>query len=147
MEVVKNLNRIFWWIDYLYEAIKSQIWPENTKSFFSENEAIIKTSQKCSSHVGVTFKRRWTFCSLLFARYFLLVALCSLLFARCFLLVTCYFLLVAFCLLLVTFCSFLLTFYLLLFARCLLLFASCFLLVARYFLLVPLYFFVQSSVK
>ena len=147
LEVVKNLNRIFWWIDYLYEAIKSQIWPENTKSFFSENEAIIETSQKCSSHVGVTFKRRWTFCSLLFARYFLLVARCSLLFARCFLLFACYFLLVARYFLLVAFCSLLLTFCLLLFARYLLLFASCFLLVAPYFLLVALYFFLQSSVK
>ena len=58
------------------------------------------------------FFRGWTFCSFLFARYFLLVARYFLLVARYFLLVACYFLLVA----------------------------AYFLLVARYFLFIARYF-------
>ena len=55
--------------------------------------------------------RGWTFCSLLVARYFLLVAFCSLL-------VTFRSLSATFCSLLVTFCSLLFDCHSLLFARC-----------------------------
>ena len=47
-------NLLMDWLSY--DAIKSQIWPGNTKSFFSENEVIIETSQKCSFHIGVNYK-------------------------------------------------------------------------------------------
>ena len=75
------------------------------------------------------FTRGEFFCSLIVARYFLLVACCSLLFARCSLLVACYFLLVARCLLLFARCS-------LLFPRCLLFVTFCLLLVTFHSLLV-----------
>ena len=57
LEFVKSLNWIFWAIDwYLCQAVKPQVWPRSTKSFFSENEAIVVTSRKCSSHIDVTYK-------------------------------------------------------------------------------------------
>ena len=90
--------------------------------FFSKHK---QTSWKKSMRVFILS----TFCSLLIAPYFLLVARYFLLVSFCSLLVVRYFLLVAGCLLLVTFCSFL-------FARCSLLFACYFLLIARCFLLV-----------
>ena len=60
---INSLHQIFRVIEYLYKTKKkSQIWPGNTKSFFSENEAIVETSQKCSSHNGVTYKHVHEYC-------------------------------------------------------------------------------------
>ena len=56
LKCAKNQNRIFWKIDYWFKALECQIWSMNTKSFFWENKAKLKTLQKLSPYIVVFFK-------------------------------------------------------------------------------------------
>ena len=56
MTFVKNLDQIFWVIEYMCKAKKCKFWSTNTKPFFMESEANLKYSQKVSSHFGVSYK-------------------------------------------------------------------------------------------
>ena len=52
----KSLNRILWATEYWFKALKCQIWLANTKPFFWESEANVKTLQKPSSYIWFSYK-------------------------------------------------------------------------------------------
>ena len=56
MKSVKSLNRIFWGTEYLFKALKCQIYFVNTKTFFWENETNLETLKKLSPYVWVSYK-------------------------------------------------------------------------------------------
>ena len=52
----KGQNRIFWVIEYWNKALECQIWLSNTRPFFWEREAKLRTLQKLSFFIGVSYK-------------------------------------------------------------------------------------------
>lgn len=56
LKTVKGLNRIFCVTEYWYKAWKCQICSSNAKPFFWESEADLKTFQKLSFHIGISYK-------------------------------------------------------------------------------------------
>ena len=52
---VKNLNRILWAVEYSFQASKYQIWLTNTKLFFWKSEANLKTLQKLSPCIWISY--------------------------------------------------------------------------------------------
>ena len=52
---VKNLNRILWAVEYSFQASKYQIWLTNAKLFFSESETNLKTLQKLSPCIWISY--------------------------------------------------------------------------------------------
>ena len=52
----KNLNQMFWAMEYWFKALKCQIWLTNTKPFFCENEANLETVHKLSRSIWVSYK-------------------------------------------------------------------------------------------
>ena len=53
---VKSLNPISEVIEYWHKAQKNKIGSTNTKPFFWENQANVKTSRKLSPYIGVFYK-------------------------------------------------------------------------------------------
>ena len=53
---LKNLNRIFWAIQYWYKAQKWKTWSTNTKLIVLESEAILKTFWKLSLYIVISNK-------------------------------------------------------------------------------------------
>ena len=56
LKCAKNRNRIFWKIEYWFKALECQIWSMNTKPFFWGSKAKLKTLQKLSPYIVVSFK-------------------------------------------------------------------------------------------
>ena len=56
LKSVKDLNRIFWVIEYWFKAVECQIWSTNTKAIFWKSETILGTLQKLSPYTGVAYK-------------------------------------------------------------------------------------------
>ena len=54
LKCAKNRNRIFWKTEYWFKALEGQIWSMNTKPFFWESKAKLKTLQKLSPYIGVS---------------------------------------------------------------------------------------------
>ena len=56
LKSAKTLNRIFWAMEYWFNALECQIWFMNTKSFSWESEAKLETLLKPSPYIGVSYK-------------------------------------------------------------------------------------------
>ena len=52
---VKNLNGILWAVEYSFQASKYQIWLTNTKLFFWESQANLKTLLKLSPYIWIFY--------------------------------------------------------------------------------------------
>ena len=53
---VKDLNRIFWTMQYWLKALKCPIWLTNTKPFFWESKANLETLQILSRYIWDSYK-------------------------------------------------------------------------------------------
>ena len=56
MKPAKNLNGIFWVIEYWFKALAYKIWSTNTKPFSWESEKNLETLHKLSAYIGVSYK-------------------------------------------------------------------------------------------
>ena len=56
LKSVKYLNRILWATEYWFKALKCQIWLTNTKPFFWKSKANVKTLQKLSLYIWVSYR-------------------------------------------------------------------------------------------
>ena len=59
LKSVTGQKRIFWVIEHCFKALECPICSTNTKPFFWESEANLKTLWKLSPYIGVSYRFAW----------------------------------------------------------------------------------------